>query len=744
MNRIPFFLFCLFFPVFLTAQAFSPLQPDGLVNGTPLSNAFAGGLNSPQFNSIDINNDGVQDLCVFDRSGNVVLPFFWENEQWIHHPEFASVFPPVKEWMILRDYNGDGVQDLFAYSDVPGVDGIMVFEGFYQNNTIAFERKNVGNTFNVLFFELPSGGTTNLRVTKIDYPAIDDIDCDGDLDVLTFNVGGGQIELFQNMALERGFDRDTLMLKLVDFCWGGIFETGFTKEVELASTRGSCASPSSPQIDFRHAGSTILTIDMDDDGDKEAILGDLSFDNLNLLKNAGDCSKAWIDEQDVDFPSNTRPVDIFSYPASFWLDVDMDGVNDLLAAPNLIRGGEDLKVGWRYKNTGSNEMPVFEYRQDDFLVEHMFDLGSLTHPAFADVDGDGLLDLVVGNGGIFNDFEVTQSGLFLFKNTGSATEPRFELVDSNYLDMNQFNSAAFNFAPAFGDLDGDGDLDILVGEDAGGLFYAENTAGPNAPMTFGPWQYPYQDINVGLSGTPQIIDLNDDDLPDLVVGEKNGNINFFPNTGAREAPAFNPDPSAAPNNFFLGGVDTRMPGFIMGSSHPHFFYDDNELVLLTGTENSNLEVYRNIQDNLEGNFTFSEELSDFLSNGFKTAPAVADINNDGLLEMVLGNERGGLSFFSTPWRKQKVTSTENKATIGQIELFPNPARDKINIQLPPALSGQATEIRLINVQGQVLKSEVQEASPLIQMDLSGMTPGIYLIWIKARGAIFRKKILVGQ
>jgi hypothetical protein len=40
--------------------------------------------------------------------------------------------------MILRDYNDDGIQDLFAYSDVPGIDGILVYKGYYENDRIAF------------------------------------------------------------------------------------------------------------------------------------------------------------------------------------------------------------------------------------------------------------------------------------------------------------------------------------------------------------------------------------------------------------------------------------------------------------------------------------------------------------------------------------------------------------------------------------------------------------------------------
>jgi hypothetical protein len=738
----PAFICLLFALHSLEAQSFEPLSIAGIVDGKNLTNPFSGGLNSPQFNSIDFDDDGQDELCVFDRTGQVILPFFWENGSWIHQPDWASVFPEVQGWMILRDYNDDGIQDLFAYSDVPGIDGILVYKGYYENDRIAFERIDFGEAFNVLFFELPGGSRTNLRVTKIDYPAIDDLDCDGDLDVLTFNVSGGQIELYRNLSVEEGFGKDTILLKLVDFCWGGIFETGFTEEINLASAPGECATPSDQNIvEFRHAGSTILTMDIDNDGDKDAILGDLSFDNLNFLKNDGDCSDAWISQQDINFPSNTVPVDIFSFPAAFWIDADRDGLKDLIAAPNLARGGEDRRVAWLYQNTTDNQTPVFEYQNDRFLVEEMIDLGSNAHPAFVDVDQDGLMDLVVGNAGIFNDLEISQSGLFYFQNVGTESQAIFELVDSNFLNMNQFNPDAFNFTPTFGDVDGDRDLDIIVGEEGGGLFYAENTAGPDAPLTFGPWQYSFQNINVGLSSTPQLFDLNEDGLLDLIVGEKDGNINFFQNEGTADEPVFNPDPEQTPNNFFLGRVDTRRPGFIQGASYPYFFYDDSRLLLLTGTENSGLELYDDIQGRLEEAFSFSESSADLPHSGFQTAPALADINGDGLLEMVVGNERGGLSFFSTPWKSSQLTSVGEVRERKLFTVFPNPVNQKLRILRSESTGWEPWQLELYGLNGQLMKAGKFEGMSF-DWEVSDLSAGMYLLKVLSPEGVRSQKIVI--
>src|SRR5688572_6957849 len=74
-----------------------------------LSMPWAGGLNSIQYNTIDLDHDNVEDLVLFDRMANKVVPFIWKNNKHQHAPEYADFFPvDVMNFLMLRDYNCDG------------------------------------------------------------------------------------------------------------------------------------------------------------------------------------------------------------------------------------------------------------------------------------------------------------------------------------------------------------------------------------------------------------------------------------------------------------------------------------------------------------------------------------------------------------------------------------------------------------------------------------------------------------
>ncbi len=739
----------LVWPLFLPtidAQPTGRLDVSIIVDGNELSNALAGGLNAPQLSEADLDDDGIMDLVIFDRIGNRILTFLnsgtGSENNYSYAPEFELNFPPVQGWMLLRDYNGDGIKDIFAYSDQI-VSGVMVFDGEYEDGMINFVRHYFDELLNIIFVPLQTGGSTQLYVSEIDIPAIDDIDCDGDLDIMTFSIGGGYIDWYKNVSVEEGYGMDSLHYELETNCWGGIFESGISNDLNLASGPGDCYEGfwDGDSVDDRHSGSTLLTFDHDGDGDKDLALGDISFTNLILLTNGEDCEETWFNAQEGNFPAEDVGVDLPIFPAGYYLDVDNDGAKDLMVAPNSTTASEDYNALWFYKNTATTDNPSFQLEKQNFLIETMLDLGSGAQPAFVDYNADGLLDLVVGNYSYFVPFGDRDPRLFLFLNTGTEESPEFTLEDDDFLNMSQFSQSSYNYAPTFGDLDGDGDYDIIVGEQFGQLFYGENTAGPGNPIDISGVTYNYLEINVGQASVPQVIDLNRDGLKDLIIGEKNGNVNYFVNTGTSTNPVFEADPANAPNNFYLGEIDTRIPGYSTGHSAPFVIDTEDEgYVLFTGSEIGALEVYSNIDNNLSG--TFDIDHFNFLGRleGIRSHIVLEDLNNDGLLELIFGNFAGGLEIFTTDIPKFINVSTDEPDVLSDMRVFPNPVSEKVNL-VSETTGGLEKMVTLYDKLGRKLFVRNWEGATM-DLDVSQLSPGVYFIEIVARGNFRIEKLVV--
>ena len=739
--RIIFPLLFLFFCGIIVGQDFElykeiPFRNKDVVVEFP----FTGGFNAPQLSEADFNNDGLQDLYVFDRVGDVHLTFLNTGianlPSYSYAPEYATHFPVVQNWVLLRDYDGDGIQDLFAYSDVPGIGGLRVHKGIYREDTLSFDRIFFDRPFNLVYVKIPTGAEVPLFISTIDYPAIDDVDCDGDLDILTFNLAGGFIEFYANQSVELGFERDSLLFEIVDNCWGGVFESGASEIIDLASEPGTCfRSPlrQGEEVEFRHTGSTLLTLDMDNDGDKELIVGDITFDNLNLLTNGGDCDQAWLSRQEVFFPAQDVPVDLPVFPVGFYLDLNNDGRKDLLAAPNTEIGGEDVELMWWYENTATNAFPEFRFRTNSFLVDRTIDLGTATYPAFVDYNADGLIDLVVGN--MPSQSTNSDASLFLFENQGSAELPEYVLTDENYLGASRFSASNGGLIPRFRDLDGDGDRDLLLGLEFGRLIFAENLSGPDQPLSFGPWQTDFARIDVGLASVPEIYDYNGDGLNDLLVGERSGNINYFPNIGDVGSPAFD----SLPAQQLWGAVDTREPGFFLGYSAPFVFEDEaTNPILITGTQNGNLERYA-----IDASSTF-EVLDEQLGNlrpGEQTGIDLANIDADPFLELVVGNLRGGIAIYHTDLvaRSPMVSASNGRTSSLRPELFPIPTSERIYIRTKIQ---QRLIYHLYDSQGRKIEQGVLEET-IADINLSGKPAGVYwLSLIDANAHRFVEKIIV--
>lgn len=683
---------------------------------------LCGGLNNPQFSAGDLNNDGIEDLFVFDKEGDVILTF--ENGgtpntiDYTFNPELEVNFPDsIRHWAMLRDYNLDGIMDIFCYSTVPGIGGMSVYKGSYgSDNIIQF-------SLEVDYLKHPSfqGPLINVYISNEDFPAVDDVDNDGDMDVLTFSILGGYIEYYENQSAELGYGSDSLIFKLVDECWGRAYESGIVNALELTPRMDSCPYRESfiGQKGF-HIGSNLMTLDIDNDQDKELFLGDISFSDIIFAKNnGGNPDTAWFVDQETGFPSYDVPADIHLFPAMFSLDVDNDGMKDFISSPQAGNISVDVDVAWYYRNVTDNLNPMYTYVKKDFVVAGMIDVGDETNPTFFDHNSDGLMDLIVSGYGRWNKVSgVHDASIYLYENIGTSMCPRYQLINQDYGGM--FALGINGLHTAFGDFDGDGDDDMVVGNDVGDLYYLENMDTGNGIASYPTITPAWQSIDVGQRSAPTVIDLNQDGLQDLVIGERNGLINYYENQGTASSPTL------TLVNDSLGIMDPRSSGFPTGYGAVTFEEDGSDLYCYLGTAGGEIRKYLVDLDSINSG-TFQLVDPDFggLREGERTRLAIADINADGINDYMVGNRRGGVSLFSTAVFGCLTPNNEDIIeTTVEFSIWPNPTNEILNIGIENSNNKQLN-LRIFNALGQELMSSGIEGSK--QLNVSKFAAGVYFV-----------------
>ena len=622
--KIPLFYFLLnfFCQSLALAQNFTRFA-DGIAverNGERLEFPFFGGLDRflPQF--IDIDGDGDVDLFISEADGQLT---FLENIGSARAHKFRLIPDAyknlnVQRWFYFVDIDADGDLDLYRANG---------------NDSLAFHR-NLGSKSRPSFvLETPavlttSGQKVSSQFTSI--PIFADIDTDGDADFFT-GIITGEIALYQNIGsrMAPSFEFTTGKWQdLLIFTFGQALGKTFTHD--------------------QHGANAIEFADIDADNDLDFFYGDFFHRSVYFLRNDGRPNDPKVAITDTLFP-RSQPVQTAGYNVPRFVDIDGDGDRDFFAA-GLQQNQNNFLF---YKNIGNLVTPNFQFTTANFLT--MIDVGNNSVPTFADIDADGDLDLFIGN----LDGEIS-----FYENIGAMTAPAFRWI-ADVLPNLQPN-LHFSAAPAFTDIDADGDLDLFVGSSFGRIIFYENQGSSRSP-NFILMTTTFENISVGSSSVPHFVDYDKDGDKDLFIGSSfGGAIYLYENLGTALQPrlqlkkkilhAFNVEDAV----LFL-----------------HDWTGDDILDLFAGERTGQILYYRGVAAD---SFAFVQKNFADLDVGFWAAPAFVDINGDRRIDLFVGEGDGGLNFLQGTG-SLTVANLITPPSSFELNVYPNPFREQVNISL---------------------------------------------------------------
>jgi hypothetical protein len=294
-----------------------------------------------------------------------------------------------------------------------------------------------------------------------------------------------------------------------------------------------------------------------------------------------------------------------------FIDIDGDGDYDIVLGSSYYQPPE------LWQNTGTIYEENLVHIQNG--LPNIQDEGH-TRPELWDMENDGDYDLFLSS--------CSDPIISVYENIGNETIPIFELTEDTL--HNSSGGIIYCEKSTMGDLDGDGDKDLMCGEYGGFLDYYENI-GDSLQYSFYLYESQFEGIDVGWSAAPIFCDIDDDEDLDLFIGEEYGNIWFYRNDGWPTVP-------------FTYVTDEWLGIYVGEKAVPEFcdIDGDGDFDLFIGKDNDSaptpmgdLHFWRN--NGTPQNPQFEEERQMYLTFdiGDTPDPRFVDINLDSKMDLYL-------------------------------------------------------------------------------------------------------------
>ncbi len=486
--------------------------------------------------------------------------------------------------------------------------------------------------------------------------------------------------------------------------------------------------------------------DIDNDGDIDLIAGKWNG-NIEYFKNN---SNEFVAQTNDDNPFNT--VSVRRNAAPEFVDIDNDGDLDLFV-PNESDDDDMASIYYFVNDEGSFIQVAGE--NNPLNINYNLDLANIT---FTDIDNDGDYDAFVNT---------PVNNLDFFKNKGNASTPAFEHIG---LDVFKYSQ------PALVDIDNDNDLDLFISNDYNGKinyyenyennFFAEKTGEDN----------PLDSIQSDFALNFTDIDYDKD--YDLFLGDKDGEIKYYKNTGSAANITFdteaeiidinNEDSYASPTFIdydddidydmlvggLLNGVYTVKLFENIGNINNYNFVAAGEQPFEDLTFNSypvptvidfdkdgDLDLFIALKDSIK---YYANEAGEYIEQTGNNNPfdgekintprlTLGDVDGDGDIDAFVGTQFGNIRYYrnESPINVEEISSAQSTTKV-----YPSITTDIINAKSDEEIS----YISVIDITGKTVikKSNIGKNATI---DLSEIQTGIYIIKIQTVNNTFTQKIV---